>query len=90
MRTNAQGEYRFITIRPAPYESRSDPAHVHMVVKEPERREYWIDEIVFTDDPLVDARYRARAENRGGTGIVTPTRDANGVWHVRRDITLEP
>lgn len=90
VRTNAQGEYRFITIRPAPYENRSDPAHVHVVVKEPERREYWIDEIVFTDDPLVDARYTARAENRGGNGIVTPTRDADGVWHVRRDITLEP
>lgn len=90
VRTNARGEYRIITIRPAPYGNRSDPAHVHMVVKEPERREYWIDEIVFTDDPLVDARYRARAENRGGNGIVTPTRDVKGVWHVRRDITLEP
>lgn len=90
VRTNAQGEYRFITIRPAPYENRSDPAHVHMVVKEPGRREYWIDEIVFTDDALVDARYRARAHNRGGNGIVTPTRDANGTWQARRDITLEP
>lgn len=69
---------------------RSDPAHIHMVVKEPDTREYWIDEIVFTGDPLVDARYRARAESRGGNGIVTPTRDANAVWQVRRDITLEP
>jgi protocatechuate 3,4-dioxygenase beta subunit len=88
-RTNALGEYRFITIRPAPYQNRSDPAHIHMVVKEPGRREYWIDEIVFTDDPLVDARYRARAQNRGGNGISTPTRDPDGTWRVRRDITLE-
>jgi protocatechuate 3,4-dioxygenase beta subunit len=90
VRTNALGEYRFVTIRPTPYENRSDPAHVHVVVKEPDRREYWIDEIVFTDDPLVNARYRSQARNRGGNGIVTPTRDANATWQVRRDITLEP
>jgi protocatechuate 3,4-dioxygenase, beta subunit len=88
-RTNAQGEYRFHTIRPGTYPSRSDPAHIHMIVKEPSRQEYWIDEVVFTDDPLVDARYRGRLQNRGGNGIVTPTRDANGTWHARRDITLE-
>jgi protocatechuate 3,4-dioxygenase beta subunit len=88
-RTNANGEYRFVTMRPGTYPNRSDPAHIHMIVKEPDRREYWIDEIVFTDDPLVDARYRTRAENRGGNGIVTPTRDASGTWQVRRDIILE-
>lgn len=60
-----------------------------MIVKEPGRQEYWIDEVVFTDDPLVDARYRARVEGRGGSGIVTPTRDSTGTWQVRRDIILE-
>lgn len=89
VKTNAAGEYRFETIRPAAYPGRSDPAHIHMTVKEPERREYWIDEVVFTDDPLVTAQYRAREERRGGSGIVTPTRDASGTWTVRRDIVLE-
>ena len=60
-----------------------------MIVKEPDRREYWIDEVVFTDDPLVTERYRDRVEGRGGSGIVTPTRDAAGTWSVRRDIVLE-
>lgn len=87
--SNAQGEYRFTTIRPGTYPSRIDPAHIHMIVKEPGRQEYWIDEVVFTDDPLVNDRYRARQENRGGNGIVTPNRDANGTWQVRRDIILE-
>jgi protocatechuate 3,4-dioxygenase, beta subunit len=87
--TNAQGEYRFSTIRPGTYPSRVDPAHIHIIVKEPGRQEYWIDEVVFTDDPLVDARYRSRVGNRGGSGIVTATRDANGTWQVRRDIMLE-
>ena len=89
VKTNAAGEYRFETVRPAAYPGRSDPAHIHMTVKEPERREYWIDEVVFTDDPLVTAQYRAREERRGGSGILTPTRDASGSWTVRRDIVLE-
>lgn len=89
VKTNAEGEYRFETIRPASYPNRTDPAHIHMIVKEPDRREYWIDEVVFTDDPLVTERYRDHEEGRGGSGIVTPTRDATGTWTVRRDIVLE-
>ena len=87
--TNARGEYRFETIRPAPYPGRSDPAHIHVTVKEPDRREYWIDDVVFDDGPLVNARYRSRVQSRGGSGIVRPIRDASGVWLVRRDIVLE-
>jgi protocatechuate 3,4-dioxygenase beta subunit len=87
--TDAAGDYRFETIRPGAYPGRSDPAHVHMTVKEPGRREYWIDEIVFTDDPLVTAAYRARVDDRGGSGIVTPGRDESRQWTIRRDIVLE-
>jgi protocatechuate 3,4-dioxygenase beta subunit len=89
VKTNAAGEYRFETVRPGTYPSRTDPAHVHITVKEPGRREYWIDEIVFTDDSLVTARYRDRVQNRGGSGIVTPSRDESGTWIVRRDVVLE-
>lgn len=88
VKTNDKGEYRFDTIRPGTYPSRVDPAHIHFIVKEPDRREYWIDDVVFTDDPLVNERYRSRLQNRGGSGIVTPVQD-NGVWQVRRDIVLE-
>jgi len=89
-KSNAKGDYRFETIRPAPYPNGGIPAHVHYIIKEPNRKEYWIDDIVFTDDPLIDESYRRRASNpRGGQGIATPTRDASGVWHVRRDIILE-
>jgi len=59
-----------------------------MTVKEPNRREYWIDEVVFTDDPLVTAAYRKAQGERGGSGVVTPVRNSNG-WVVRRNIILE-
>ncbi|MGD8867838.1 MAG: hypothetical protein PVI01_09410 [Gemmatimonadales bacterium] len=90
VKSNERGEYRFETIRPAPYPGRDDPAHIHMTIKEPDRQEYWIDQVVFSDDPRVTDEYRAGRENRGGSGIVTPTRDASGTWIVRRDIVLEP
>jgi protocatechuate 3,4-dioxygenase, beta subunit len=88
--TNDSGQYRFETIRPAPYPGRRDPAHIHMTVKEPDRREYWIDEVVFEDDALVTPRYRAAEQKRGGSGIVAVRRDASGTWIARRDIVLEP
>jgi len=37
IKTNDQGQYRFETIRPGPYPGRSDPAHIHLIVKEPDR-----------------------------------------------------
>jgi len=49
----------------------------------------WIDEVIFDDDPRVTPAYRARLENRGGSGITHPTRDAAGTWHVTRDIHLD-
>ncbi|MGH7586046.1 MAG: intradiol ring-cleavage dioxygenase [Gemmatimonadales bacterium] len=89
VKTDAEGRYRFETVRPGPYPGRSEPAHIHMIVKEPDRREYWIDDVVFEDDPRVTAAYRARVGSRGGPGIVRPTGDASGVWHATRDIVLE-
>jgi len=88
MKTNARGEYRFATIKPAPYPSRDIPAHIHPVVKEPDKNEYYIDEYLFDDDPLLTSEKRAHLENRGGSGIVHLSRRPNGVLHGTRDIAL--
>ena len=66
MKTDRQGRYRFRTIRPAPYPNGRIPAHIHPIVKEPRRNEYYIDEYVFGDDPLVTGKERGRMEDRGG------------------------
>lgn len=87
--SDSSGMFRFETIRPAPYPGRTDPAHVHLIIKEPGRQEYYIDDIVFTDDPLVTPAYRRQLSGRGGTGVVTPERGPDGSWTVRRDIVLE-
>jgi protocatechuate 3,4-dioxygenase beta subunit len=88
MRTNERGEYRFTSIRPAAYPGRRIPQHVHPIVKEPGKSEYWIDEYRFDDDPLLTPEERAHAENRGGSGLVRLEKNGAGVWVGRRDIVL--
>ena len=86
--TDDEGRYRFETIRPASYPNTRNPQHVHMHVIEPGRCTYYIDELLFDDDPLLTADERARQPGRGGTGIVTVSGDAARGWKVRRDIRL--
>lgn len=88
MKTNAHGEYRFTSIKPAPYPGREFPAHVHPIIKEQGRNEYYIDEYVFDDDPLLTVEKRSRLENRGGSGIVHLTKGDDGSWTGVRNIIL--
>ena len=70
MKTDEKGFYKFFTTRPAPYPGRKDPAHIHVIIKEPDKNEYWIDPFVFDDDPLLDKEQRNKMENRGGSGLL--------------------
>ncbi len=88
MKTDEQGRYKFRSIKPAAYPNRNDPAHIHPVIKEQDKNEYYIDEYLFDDDPLVTASERARQEKRGGSGIIKLTKNQNGIWIGHRDIVL--
>jgi protocatechuate 3,4-dioxygenase beta subunit len=88
-RTDAQGRYAFATIRPTWYPARDTPQHVHLHVIEPGRCTYYIDDVLFADDPLLTAAHRRTMRTgRGGDALVTPRRDAAGTWHATRDIVL--
>lgn len=89
VKTDAEGRYRFETIKPAPYPTMTMPAHIHIYVAEPGREAYYIDDVVFDGEFGVDASYRANQELRGGSGIVSLLRDEKGVLLARRDIILE-
>lgn len=86
-RTDASGRYAFYTSRPAPYPGRRDPAHIHFIIKEPDRNEYYIDDVLFEDDTLVTAAVRQQLEERGGRGLVQ-TQAENGLLIAQRDIYL--
>lgn len=88
LKTNDKGEYKFYTLRPAPYPNSSIPAHIHTFIKEPGKKEYWIEDYVFDDDKFVDEAYRKRAENRGGDGILKLIKKENGIYAAERNIVL--
>ncbi len=90
LKTDAQGRYRIVTIKPAPYPGRDEPAHIHITLTPPGQSEYWIDEVWFDDDPLVTNAKRQRANNIGGSGIVHLQRNTQGVWQGVRNILLKP
>jgi len=92
--TDASGRYVFETIRPGGYPGSDLPAHIHMHVLELGRCTYYIDDIVFTDDPRLTPEKRRQQDGdkggmggRGGSGITTPVR-IDGQWRVSRDIVL--
>lgn len=88
MKTNEKGEYRFSSIKPASYPEGRNPAHIHPIVKEPDKNEYYIDEYLFDDDPFLTGEYRSRLENRGGPGVIRLVKREDGVWTGKRDIIL--
>jgi protocatechuate 3,4-dioxygenase beta subunit len=88
VRTDRGGAYEFVTIRPGSYPDRIDPEHIHLHVLEPGRCTYYIDDVLFEDDPLLTESWRRGLPNRGGPGNATPSRNDDGPLLVTRDITL--
>ena len=88
-KTDGNGRYRFDTIRPAGYPNSGIPSHVHMHVIEVGRCAYYIDDLLFDDDPRLSQESRQRLSGgRGGPGLAIPRKDGAGGWIVTRDIRL--
>lgn len=87
VKTGADGKYTFYTFRPASYPDRSEPEHIHITIKEPNIKEYYLDEYLFEDDSLLTSKIRKTRENRGGSGIVKPTLQ-KGMLTIERNIIL--
>ena len=88
MKTDAKGEYKFVTIRPGPYPDHSEPAHIHITIKEPDKNEYYIDEYLFSDDPLLTSERQKKLDNRGGSGILKLVDVGEGMYKGERNIYL--
>ena len=85
--SGADGVYTFETIRPASYPDGRVPQHIHLHVIERGCATYYIDEVIFSDDPFLTTEQRQEQPGRGGSGVTTPQRSP-GAWHVTRDIHL--
>jgi len=76
--TNADGRFDFETIRPAPYPSRTTPAHVHVSLEGPGLQRRWAG-LMFEDDPRISADERAQSARAGRFGSVRPVVTRHGV-----------
>lgn len=87
VKTGIDGRYTFYTFRPAAYPNGKEPEHIHLTVKEPNINEYYIDDILFDDDPFLTPDKRRKRKNRGGSGIVS-TKRKQDIYYIERDIIL--
>ena len=87
LKTDEQGQYTFYTFRPAPYPTGTEEEHIHLMVKEPGKNEYYMDSFIFNDDPMLTTARRQKKTNRGGSGITYPKME-EGILTIKRDIIL--
>lgn len=79
-KTNERGEFEIRSIRPAHYPNRTAPAHIHIVVKETDGTIYYVNDIMFSDDPVV--------RNKNEEGVIAVKKNNRGVWEGFRTIQL--
>jgi protocatechuate 3,4-dioxygenase beta subunit len=84
LRADRNGRFEIATVRPGSYPSSRVPQHVHLVVNATGFAER-IFEIVFDDDPFVDARVRAEAARPNSMfSICRPQSEGNGLHCAER------
>jgi len=87
IKTDPQGKYTFYTFRPTPYPAASEPEHLHIYIKEPNKRPYYIDNYIFQDDPTLKQETLDKQQFRAGSGLIE-LQDQNGILVGYRDIVL--
>lgn len=88
VKTGPDGRYTFYTLQPGTYPSRSEPAHIHLTVLEPDGKYYWLDDFLFEGDPLLTAEKIRRITNRGGSNGILSLRREGSLLVGERDIEL--
>jgi protocatechuate 3,4-dioxygenase beta subunit len=89
VQTDAEGRFTFRTIRPGPYPTGRNPAHIHWTVFTRHGR-YHAGELLFDDDSLVGAEERAASKRAGTFGAVRPVGREGPIELVDLDIRLDP
>lgn len=88
VKTDKDGKFTVHSIRPESYPGRTIPAHIHILVKEPGKTRYYIDEVWFDDDTIITPAMKAASEKRGGEMIIHLAKTRNGAWLGSMTITL--
>jgi protocatechuate 3,4-dioxygenase beta subunit len=93
MRTDNEGRFEFLTIRPGPYPNRTEPAHIHFHLWGPEKGvpPQWNVDLLFEDDKLIKEARRAESAALGKFAFIkAPVKGEDGVFETTLDIRLKP
>lgn len=86
--TDEDGHYAFYTLKPAPYPNRTDPAHIHYTILEPNGKYYYLNSCHFKGDSLLTNNETNTDLHRGGSsGLLTLTKEGS-LMVGKRDIIL--
>lgn len=88
VKTGKDGRYTFYTRKPGTYPSRTDAAHIHPTILEPDGKYYWVDEYLFEGDPLLSPEQISPAAPVGGSGGVLRLRREGGLLVGERNFIL--
>lgn len=78
IKTGKDGRYTFYTLKPGTYPSRSDAAHIHPTLLEPNGRYYWVDDYLFEGDPLLTpVQLSPEAPVGGSSGVLRLRREGD-------------
>lgn len=90
MVTDAEGRYRYRTIKPAPYPGSTIAAHVHTQLWSARFPPQYNTDLEFRDDPFLSAREIEHSDGLGTFAyIVLPERGADGVLRATHDLRLK-
>lgn len=79
-RTDHEGRFELLTVRPGAYPNGSIPAHVHFTMDGAGLTRRWTTDLEFADDPLLTDAQRARSAAGGRFGSIRPVvRDESGI-----------
>lgn len=88
LKTDKDGYYSFYTLKPAPYPNRSEPAHIHYEILEPNGKYYYLASCHFTGDSLLTENEINPNSPRGGhSGLLTFKKEGD-LLVATRDIVL--
>ena len=88
LKTDENGHYEFYTLKPAPYPNRTDPAHIHYTILEPNGKYYWIGSCHFKGDNLLTEKEINPNNPRGGTSGLLNLKKEGSLLVGNRDIIL--
>ncbi|MCB0688938.1 MAG: intradiol ring-cleavage dioxygenase [Saprospiraceae bacterium] len=88
IKTDQSGKYSIYTTVPGSYPNRSEPAHIHVTVLEPDGRYYWLDSFYFAGDPLLNGNELSKSSVRGGAPNIMSLISERDLMVGKRDIIL--